>query len=74
MVHVDAYRLGGDDLLGELDGLDLDSDLARAVVVVEWGHGLVERLAERHLLVSLRRAPESDVRTATWAWHGRMRG
>ena len=69
MVHVDAYRLGGSgDLLAELDGLDLDTDLERCVVVVEWGHGVVERLAERHLLVTLRREVESDVRTATWSW------
>src|SRR5260370_27060501 len=32
MVHVDAYRLGGD--LDELDALDLDTDLDHAVVVV----------------------------------------
>lgn len=70
MVHVDAYRLAGTDLLGELDALDLDSDLAHAVVVVEWGHGLVERLAERHLLVRLRREPDTDVRTAAWGWRG----
>ncbi|GAB2929902.1 tRNA (adenosine(37)-N6)-threonylcarbamoyltransferase complex ATPase subunit type 1 TsaE [Rhodococcus aerolatus] len=68
MVHVDAYRLGGADLLGELDGLDLDTDLTHAVVVVEWGHGVVERLAERHLLVELRREPGTDVRTARWSW------
>lgn len=68
MVHVDAYRLGGEDLLGELDGLDLDTDLTHAVVVVEWGRGLVERLAERHLRVRLRRAVGSDVRTADWTW------
>lgn len=68
MIHVDAYRLGGSDLLGELDGLDLDTDLTHAVVVVEWGHGLVERLVERHLQVRLRREPASDVRTASWSW------
>ena len=71
MVHVDAYRLGGaGDLLAELDGLDLDTDLERSVVVVEWGHGVVEHLAERHLLVALRREPASDVRTAAWRWVG----
>ena len=69
MVHVDAYRLGDSgDVLTALDGLDLDSGLADAVVVVEWGHGLVERLAERHLLVRLRRGLDSDVRTASWEW------
>lgn len=52
LVHVDAYRLSGID---ELDDLDLDTDLANAVVVVEWGEGLVERLADEHLLVRLER-------------------
>ncbi|MFF0530531.1 tRNA (adenosine(37)-N6)-threonylcarbamoyltransferase complex ATPase subunit type 1 TsaE [Nocardia amikacinitolerans] len=66
MVHVDAYRLGGD--LDELDALDLDTDLHEAVVVVEWGLGVVEHLAERHLRVLLTREPESDVRTAVWEW------
>ncbi|MBU3061556.1 tRNA (adenosine(37)-N6)-threonylcarbamoyltransferase complex ATPase subunit type 1 TsaE [Nocardia sp. NEAU-G5] len=66
MVHVDAYRLGGD--LDELDALDLDTELDDAVVVVEWGLGVVEHLADRHLRVLLRREPDSDVRTATWEW------
>src|SRR5690349_1623083 len=41
LVHVDIYRLldHGGDLLGELDSLDLDTDLEDAVVVVEWGEG-----------------------------------
>ncbi|GAB4583298.1 tRNA (adenosine(37)-N6)-threonylcarbamoyltransferase complex ATPase subunit type 1 TsaE [Nocardia sp. IFM 10818] len=66
LVHVDAYRLGGD--LDELDALDLDTDLDDAVVVVEWGLGVVEHLADRHLRVLLRREPDSDVRTAEWEW------
>ncbi|MGY0503361.1 tRNA (adenosine(37)-N6)-threonylcarbamoyltransferase complex ATPase subunit type 1 TsaE [Nocardia sp. FBN12] len=66
MVHVDAYRLAGD--LDELDALDLDTDLHHAVVVVEWGKGVVEHLADRHLHVQLAREPESDVRTAIWEW------
>ncbi|QLY31928.1 tRNA (adenosine(37)-N6)-threonylcarbamoyltransferase complex ATPase subunit type 1 TsaE [Nocardia huaxiensis] len=66
LVHVDAYRLGGD--LDELDALDLDTDLDHAVVVVEWGLGVAEHLADRHLRVQLRREPESDVRTAEWEW------
>ena len=59
-MHVDAYRLGGP---AELDDLDLDTDLAEAVVAVEWGEGVAERLAERHVLVRLDRRPD-DVRTA----------
>lgn len=65
LVHVDAYRLGG---LDELDALDLDTDLEDCVVVVEWGEGVAERLTDRHLMVRLRRAEGTDVRTATWEW------
>ena len=61
LVHVDAYRLG--DRL-ELDDLDLDTDLARSAVVVEWGVGLAEQLAETYLLITLDRHPD-DPRTAT---------
>lgn len=69
LVHVDAYRLGdGPNALDELDALDLDTDLGAAVVVVEWGGGLVEKLTDRHLWVRLRRDPESDVRRAEWGW------
>lgn len=70
MVHVDAYRLGGVD---DLDALDLDTDLAGAVVVVEWGEGLVERLAEDHLLVRLERR-DDETRIATGSWYGRGGG
>lgn len=72
MIHVDMYRLldrPGADLLGELDSLDLDSDLDDAVVVVEWGEGVAERLSERHLDVRLERVSHSDVRIATWRWN-----
>ena len=75
MIHVDVYRLldpasqhDDADLLGELDSLDLDAELDDAVVVVEWGEGLAERLAERHLVVRLERVTDSDVRIATWQW------
>jgi tRNA threonylcarbamoyladenosine biosynthesis protein TsaE len=66
LVHVDAYRLGvtGGDVAAELDDLDLDTDLADAVLAVEWGEGVAERLAARHLLVRLDRRPD-DVRVAT---------
>jgi tRNA threonylcarbamoyladenosine biosynthesis protein TsaE len=60
LVHVDAYRLGG---RAELDDLDLDTDLASAAVVVEWGEGLADNLASAHLLVRLRRR-DDDSRVA----------
>jgi tRNA threonylcarbamoyladenosine biosynthesis protein TsaE len=72
MVHADMYRLldhSGADLLAELDSLDLDTDLDDAVVVVEWGEGLVERLSDHHLDIRLERAADTDVRTAIWRWH-----
>ena len=74
LVHVDVYRLleghadVDADLLAELDSLDLDTDLADAVVVVEWGEGLAERLSDRHLDVRLERGGETEVRTAMWRW------
>jgi len=71
MIHVDMYRLldqAAVDLLGELDSLDLDTELDDAVVVVEWGEGLAERLSEHHLDVRLERARDTEVRTAMWRW------
>jgi tRNA threonylcarbamoyladenosine biosynthesis protein TsaE len=71
MIHVDMYRLldhESVDLLAELDSLDLDTDLDDAVVVVEWGEGLAERLSESHLDIRLERGPETEVRTAIWEW------
>ncbi|MGH3641965.1 MAG: tRNA (adenosine(37)-N6)-threonylcarbamoyltransferase complex ATPase subunit type 1 TsaE [Mycobacterium sp.] len=72
MVHVDVYRLldhAGADLLAELDSLDLDTDLDDAVVVVEWGEGLAERLSDHHLDIKLERGRDTDVRAATWRWY-----
>jgi tRNA threonylcarbamoyladenosine biosynthesis protein TsaE len=57
LVHVDAYRLGG---IAELDDLDLDTDLLTAAVVVEWGEGLAERLADDHLLIRLQRSGDDS--------------
>jgi tRNA threonylcarbamoyladenosine biosynthesis protein TsaE len=71
MIHVDLYRLLDDtsvDLLAELDSLDLDTDLADAVVVVEWGEGVAERLSDSHLDIRLERGTETEVRTAMWQW------
>ncbi|WP_423924326.1 tRNA (adenosine(37)-N6)-threonylcarbamoyltransferase complex ATPase subunit type 1 TsaE [Frigoribacterium sp. 2-23] len=50
LVHVDAYRLGG---AAELDDLDLDYD--NSVVVVEWGAGLLDGVAESWLDVVIAR-------------------
>lgn len=78
LIHVDAYRLVGEsgDPVGELDSLDLDTGLDTAVVVAEWGGGLVEQIAERHLFVSLDRTtavaadPDSQARIIAWEVRG----
>jgi tRNA threonylcarbamoyladenosine biosynthesis protein TsaE len=67
LVHVDAYRLGGQ--LDQLDDLDLDTELVDAVVVVEWGEGMADRLSEDHLLIRLEPGAD-EVRTATVIPHG----
>jgi len=65
LLHVDAYRLGGGL---ELDDLDLDPSAEEAVTVVEWGHGLAERLSESYLELTLR---GSGGRTIEVEAHGR---
>jgi tRNA threonylcarbamoyladenosine biosynthesis protein TsaE len=50
LVHADAYRLGG---ALELDDLDLDTDLASSVTVIEWGEGLAEGLSADRLEIAI---------------------
>lgn len=52
LVHVDAYRLSS---IEEVDDLDLDASLEQSVTLVEWGDGLVERLAGDRLHVEIER-------------------
>ncbi len=66
LVHVDAYRLGG---APELDDLDLDIEMDRSAVVVEWGAGLAEQLSDAYLTVSLTRLPD-DTRLVRLTWVG----
>ncbi|WKD59798.1 Alanine racemase [Corynebacterium caspium DSM 44850] len=82
LIHVDAYRLLGEDAqnvdpLAALDSLDLDSELEDAVVVAEWGGGLIEQLAGNRTLVikfdretAIAADPDSEARYITWQWHG----
>ncbi len=53
LVHVDAYRLGDE---AELDDLDLDAYVEDAVTVVEWGGGIAEALSDDRLRVHLARS------------------
>ncbi|MGF1648348.1 MAG: tRNA (adenosine(37)-N6)-threonylcarbamoyltransferase complex ATPase subunit type 1 TsaE [Kineosporiaceae bacterium] len=70
LVHVDAYRLGS---ALELDDLDLDADVDRSVVVVEWGEGLAERLSQSRLDVSLDRRDDGTRDVAVRAHGSRWR-
>ena len=67
MVHVDAYRLGA---LVEVDDLDLDAALDESVTVVEWGEGMVEHLADAHLLVRIDRPGDDDTRVVELVGRG----
>jgi tRNA threonylcarbamoyl adenosine modification protein YjeE len=58
LVHVDAYRLSS---ALELD--DLDIDFARSVVVVEWGSGMLDGVADSWLEVEIARPTGGDERT-----------
>ena len=50
LVHMDAYRLGS---AAELD--DLDVDVPGSVVVIEWGRGMAEELADAWWDIELER-------------------
>src|SRR5262249_23516148 len=52
LLHVDAYRLGDE---AELDDLDLDAFVDDAVTVVEWGEGIAEALSPDRLRVHVAR-------------------
>jgi len=76
LVHADAYRLGS---FSEVDDLDLDTDAASAVTVVEWGTGLAEPLAEDRLEITIKPDQDGDVRTVRIngrgaRWHGALTG
>jgi tRNA threonylcarbamoyladenosine biosynthesis protein TsaE len=55
LVHVDAYRLGS---AMELD--DLDIDYPASIVVVEWGSGLTDGIADSWLEIDIVRPHGGD--------------
>jgi tRNA threonylcarbamoyl adenosine modification protein YjeE len=62
LVHVDAYRLTS---VHEFD--DLDIDIENSIVLVEWGRGFAEDLADSWLDIEIERdhTGESENRTVT---------
>ena len=69
LVHVDAYRLG-DELLVE----DLDLDFDHSVVVVEWGAGLLVGTSESWLEVAIERPEGTPVGAVTDAADAQLLG
>jgi tRNA threonylcarbamoyladenosine biosynthesis protein TsaE len=61
LVHADAYRLGS---VLELDDLDLDTDTAASVTVVEWGEGLAEGLSTDRLEITIKPGPANTTVTS----------
>jgi tRNA threonylcarbamoyladenosine biosynthesis protein TsaE len=59
LVHADAYRLGSQ---AEVEDLDLDTDVDASVTVVEWGENLAEGLAPSFLEIAI--APAAPAATA----------
>ena len=60
LVHADAYRLGSP---AELD--DLDIPFSKAIVLVEWGKGLTEGIAENWLEININRDTTGETETRT---------
>lgn len=65
LVHVDAYRLA---TARELDDLDLDYD--GAIVVVEWGAGKLDGVADSWIDVAISRDAADESRVVTITGHG----
>lgn len=65
LIHVDAYRLAS---AVELDDLDLDYD--GAIVVVEWGRGKLDGVADSWIDVEISRAAADDSRDVVIEGHG----
>ena len=60
LIHADAYRIKD---LSDLETLDLDSSLAEAVTVVEWGEGKTEAMSDERLSIEVRRASGGQAET-----------
>lgn len=78
LVHVDMYRLGS---AGEIDDLDLESDLETSIVVVEWGESLADHLSASRLDVRIARSDDEadetrivDITSHSARWAGILDG
>ena len=69
-IHMDAYRLlAGANPLSELE--DLDLDVEKAIIVIEWGGELASRISDNFLEIQINRSTgEDEVRQVTLVGHG----
>lgn len=70
LVHIDAYRLAGSDGSALFDDLDLVDYVEKSVTVIEWGEGLVDRLADQYLEVVMAHTDDENVRKVSFIGHG----
>ena len=69
LIHVDAYRLVGEPW-ALFDDLDLESHISESIMVIEWGDGFVERLADEFLEIQMSFGDGDDDRLITVNPHG----
>lgn len=66
MVHADIYRIGSS---GEIEDLDLETDAADGVLLVEWGDAAEQAFGDDHLVIRFS-VDDDGVRTITFVPHG----
>ncbi|HUW77493.1 MAG TPA: tRNA (adenosine(37)-N6)-threonylcarbamoyltransferase complex ATPase subunit type 1 TsaE [Candidatus Nanopelagicaceae bacterium] len=71
LIHVDVYRLldATEGAAAALDDLDLDSERAESVTLMEWGRDVGPRLSDEFLLVCIDRL-DDDRREVILEAHG----
>ena len=69
LVHVDAYRLQGDNS-ALFDDLDLDALLESSIVIIEWGEGLIQRITSEYLEIDISIADDFQTRSVSIHGHG----
>jgi tRNA threonylcarbamoyladenosine biosynthesis protein TsaE len=70
LVHIDAYRLQGSDGSAFFDDLDLTDYMERSITIVEWGEGIVERIADQYLEIQIAHTDDENTRELTYSGHG----
>jgi tRNA threonylcarbamoyladenosine biosynthesis protein TsaE len=62
MIHADLYRVGSS---GEVEDLDLESEAAGGVLIVEWGDVAENCFSSDHLVVQIASDADSGARVVT---------